>query len=149
MNIILSILIILSAFTGQAPAPLSAPIVEQTEQVSIPQLLGLDWLEYELALSGAEVPENVIISLTNESNCGAELSVAGVGGCTHWLPSGITYITVSPELAWSAWGNHILHHELGHAVLDTHDECAVEAYAHQHTTATLWSYPECEESPTA
>jgi hypothetical protein len=149
VNIILSILIILSAFTGQAPAPISEAPVEQVAQTPIPQVLGLDWLSYELALSGAVVPENVVISLTNESNCGAELSTVGVGGCTHWLPSGVAYITVSPELAWTASGNHILHHELGHVVLDTHDECAVEAYAHSYTTATLWSYPECEESPTA
>ena len=147
MNIILAILLTLSAFFGQAPAPTVEPVAgaveEAVEEVPIPALLGLDWLTYELALSKAVVPDNTIISLTNESNCGAKLSEAGMGGCTHWLQSGTVYITISPELAWTAWGNHILHHELGHVVLDTTDECVVESYAHSFTTETLWSYPEC------
>lgn len=143
MNIIFAILLSLTAITGQTPAPTSAPIVEQVVQTPLPQVLGLDWLSYELALTGAKVPENTYIQLTNELNCGAELSVARVGGCTHFLEDGRAYITVSPELEWTAWGSHILHHELGHVVLNTHDECAVETYAHQFTSETLWSYPEC------
>lgn len=145
MNIIIAIILTLSAIFApvQASAPMSAPIADQVEQTPIPQLLGLDWLAYELALSGAVVPDKTYIVLTNELNCGAELSEVGMGGCTHWLEDGSFYITVSPELAWTAGGNHTLHHELGHVVLDTHDECAVEAYAHKFTTATLWSYPEC------
>lgn len=153
MNIILAILLTMVGLSAPASAPASEP-VESVSQVtsepvdpalvpSIQATLGLDWVAYELALSGAVVPENVIISLTNESNCGAEISQAGMGGCTYFLPSGTTYITVSPALAWTAWGSHILHHELGHAVLNSHDECAVEAYAHQYTASTLWSYPEC------
>lgn len=145
MNILITILLILSAFTGQAPAPMSAPIVEQVEQTPIPAMLGLEWLPYELALSGAVVPENVAFTITSDQviNCGAMVSEAGVGGCTTWEEDGSVLIAVSPELEWTAWGNHILHHELGHAVLYTDDECAVETYAHHFTTATLWSYPEC------
>ena len=147
MNIILAFLLSLSAIFGQAPAPIEEQTVpvEWVEDTNYPQLLGLDWLPYELALSGATVPSNVTFMLTNDHvlNCGAKLSDAGVGGCTTWMEDGSILVTVSPELQWSAWGNHILHHELGHVVLDSHDECAVEAYAHQFTTETLWSYPHC------
>ena len=50
-------------------------------------------------------------------------------------------VLISPELAYTAWGNHILFHELAHTM--GADECGAEAYAHQFETVELWSYPEC------
>lgn len=146
MNLILAILLSLSGIFGQASAPTVEPVAVTVEHAPIPATLGLDWLPYELGLSGAVVPDNVVFMITSDhvNNCGAALSVSGIGGCTTWLEDGSYLIAISPELEWTAWGNHILHHELGHVVLDSKDECAVEAYAHRYTTVTLWSYPECQ-----
>lgn len=150
MNIILAILLTLSAIFAPTAQAAQAATTDEVEQTSIPQLLGLDWLTYELNISGAVIPDNVAFILTSDhvNNCGAKLSESGVGGCTTWQEDGTILIAVSPELQWSAWGTHILHHELGHAVLDTNVECVVEAYAHQFTTVTLWAYPECATAST-
>lgn len=148
MNLILAILLSLTGLvapaTVQAVEPVSGPRVAPVAQAPIPATLGLEWLPYTLSLSPVSAPDNLIISLSSgPENCGANLSPTGLGGCTTWLQNGTILVTVSPELAWTEAGNHVLYHELGHAILDTDDECTAEAFAHQHTSSTLWSYPEC------
>ena len=143
MNVILAILISLSALVAPAQAPINED--DYMPPLPIEEVLGMDWVRYELGRSGAPIAENITVQLTNDPalNCGAELSTVGQGGCTHWLPNGTVLIVVSPALEWTAWGQHILHHELGHAMLETYDECAAESYAHGFTQIVLWSYPQC------
>lgn len=148
MNLILAILLsltgLVSPVSGQAVEPVIESRVEQVASTPIPATLGLEWLPYTLSLTPVSAPDNLIIILSSgPENCGAKLSPTGLGGCTTWLKSGTILISISPELAWTEAGNHVLYHELGHAILDTNDECTAEAFAHQHTSTTLWSYPEC------
>jgi galactokinase len=90
-----------------------------------------------------ELTPNVTMIFSNTSNCGAEKSTAGRGGCTYTVAPNTYVIVMSPELANTQWGNHILFHELAHTV--GMGECEAEAYAHQFEEEELWSYPTCEE----
>lgn len=147
MNIMLTILLTLSAIFApvQAPAPTSAPVREtanySTTLSLAPFKLPSLWAREALADGGVDYPENVVFLFQNEDNCGAELSTVGQGGCTVPMDNGQYAVLISPELAYTAWGNHILFHELAHTM--GANECEAEAYAHQFEYDELWSYPEC------
>lgn len=95
----------------------------------------------EATLTGVDVPAHVEFLFTNEGNCGAEISADGQGGCTYYLADK-TVIVLSPGMAWTVGGAHVLLHEVGHAT-GLVDECEAEAFAHQFEDAPYWSYPEC------
>jgi hypothetical protein len=99
------------------------------------------WAEATLTGSGVQLPTNVTLLFSDVANCGADLSAAGKGGCTYQAPSG-PVIVLSPDLAWTEAGSHILFHEVAHA-LGIGDECAAEEWAHQFEDAPYWSYPTC------
>jgi hypothetical protein len=145
VNIILSLMIILSAIFGgqtEAPAPISQPASDPASFTLAPFKLASTWVPEALADAGVAYPENVVFLYQNEYNCGAEISDLGQGGCTVTMEDGSGYVVLlSPELAYTAWGNHILFHELAHTM--GADECTAEAYAHQFEAVALWSYPEC------
>lgn len=128
-----------------APVAPVQPAAEVAQPVAAYTTTGVEWIDSEFTRTGQEIPAGVYFQLTNELNCGAEISVVGTGGCTYFLPDGTHYITVSPELAYTTAGTHVLWHEVGHAVLNTYDECAAEAYAHQFSDPNLWSYPSCQK----
>jgi len=148
VNIILSIILSLTAIFAPTSAPATAPVSEPTKFSASPFKLASTWVPEALAEAGVAYPQNVVFLYQNEDNCGAELSEAGLGGCTVKRTDIEGYVVlISPELAYTAWGNHILFHELAHTM--GANECEAEAYAHQFETVALWSYPECEEAPTA
>jgi hypothetical protein len=99
------------------------------------------WAEATLTGSGVQLPANVTLLFSDVANCGADLSAAALGGCTYQLTSG-PVIVISPQLAWTEAGAHILFHETAHA-LGIADECAAEEWAHQFEDAPYWSYPAC------
>lgn len=149
MNIILAILLSLTAILGQPSQPASQPSADPASFTASPFKLASTWVPEALADAGVDLPSNVTFLYQNEYNCGAELSPLSIGGCTLTRTDivGHYIILISPELAYTAWGNHILFHELAHTM--GANECEAEAYAHQFEATALWSYPECEESPTA
>lgn len=103
------------------------------------------WLANTLEESGVVVPENVDIEITDEENCGSEISPEQTGGgCTIFMTTkdGVTRVLVSPTALENGTGAHILFHELGHA-LHGMGECEAEAYAHKHSDPEQWSYPSC------
>jgi len=102
------------------------------------------WAESTLAGSGVSLADNVTMLFTSESNCGALISAVAAGGCTYHLTDGRIVIIISPELAWTEAGSHILFHETAHA-LGISDECAAEEWAHQFEDAPYWSYPACSD----
>lgn len=126
-----------------APETVTASPEVVAVDASTYQTTGVEWIDVEFDRYGQTIPAGIHFQLTNELNCGAVLSTSGMGGCTHFLEDGSRYITVSPELAYTPEGTHVLWHEVGHAVLDTVDECAAEAYAHKFSDPNLWSYPQC------
>ena len=147
MNIILTIILSLSAILAPVPtsAPATAPVRESanySDYLSLaPFKLPSLWAREALADGGVDYPENVVFVFQNEDNCGATLSEVGQGGCTVPMDDGRYAVLISPELAYTAWGNHILFHELAHTM--GANECEAEAYAHQFESVELWSYPEC------
>lgn len=139
---IASALVATSALTLSAAPVADAEMPATRESVS--WLSQADWATDTLSEAGIEVPANVTVTLTDVGNCGADLSAAGMGGCTTHNTDGTITVVVSPGLAGSAWGNHILLHEYAHTL--GYGECAAEAYAHVYERSSdLWSYPECEE----
>lgn len=160
MSLITLIIIAVSAFIGgyngstpeapkqameqavEAPiqAPQSAPVAPRVVSVEQAQT----WATFMLEQADMELPPTTALIFSNTSNCGAEISTAGLGGCTYTLEDGSHAVILSPELAWTQWGTHILFHELAHTV--GMGECEAEAYAHQFEEIELWSYPLCEET---
>jgi hypothetical protein len=150
IQIILTIVLTITTMIGgPASQPASQPLAQPVSQVTsdpasftlAPFGLPATWAPEALSDAGISKPANVTILFQNEYNCGAE--VTGLGGCTvkrtdidGWV------ILISPELAYTAWGNHILFHELAHTM--GAGECEAEAYAHQFEAVALWSYPECQ-----
>jgi hypothetical protein len=103
------------------------------------------WLADTLEEAGVVVPANVEIEITDEENCGSEISpeLTG-GGCTIYpvAKGDVTRVLVSPTALEDGTGAHILFHELGHALYQL-DECAAEYFSHNYSDADQWSYPEC------
>lgn len=134
--------------TASAPAMASAPVeadnaiqlVGTTRGMQTPVVFAT-WSELVLADTGMNLPKGLTVKLTNEGNCGAEISPVALGGCTRQLPEG-PEILVSPELAGTMAGYHILLHELGHS-LGIVDECGAEYFAHEWSAEGYWAYPEC------
>lgn len=150
IQIILSIILTLSTIVGLPSQPASVPVSQPTSDPAsftpAPLKLASTWVPEALADAGVAYPTNVQFLYQNEYNCGAIHSEVGMGGCTVKRTDIDGYIVlISPKLAYTAWGNHILFHELAHTM--GANECEAEAYAHQFETAALWSYPECEELP--
>ena len=123
----------LSQFATQAPAPVPNTSVEVAH----------NWAQAMIESADMELTPNVNLVFSNSSNCGAEISTAGRGGCTYTVGPDQYVVVLSPELANTQWGNHILFHELGHTV--GLGECEAETFAHQFEEEELWSYPTCEE----
>ena len=153
MSLISALIIFLSAFlSSYSEAPTEAPVqaIEAPAEAPVTAYVGdiheapTDWVGQSLWEADIELSPNVIVALTNDLNCGAEASPVGLGGCTYTLDNGRYYVTVSPELAWTPQGTHILFHEIGHTL--GMDECEAEYYAAQFDTVEQWSYPECEET---
>ena len=115
-----------------------APVQAPNTSVEVAQR----WAQAMLESADMELTPNVTLLFTSASNCGAEKSTAGIGGCTYTVAPNTYVVTISPELANTQWGNHILFHELGHTV--GLGECEAESYAHQFEEVELWSYPLCE-----
>lgn len=134
--------------SASAPAMASAP-VESDNAIQLVSVTGgmqepvvfASWVQLTLADTGMELPKGLTVKLTNERNCGAESSPVGLGGCTRHLPEG-PEILVSPELAGTVAGYHILLHELGHAE-GIVNECGAEYFAHEWSAEGYWAYPEC------
>jgi hypothetical protein len=128
----------LSLLAIQAP-------VEQAHTYTVEQ--ANEWVQAELEEADMEMVPTTTILFTNTANCGADISTVAQGGCTYNLQDGTHVMVLSPTLPFTAWGHHILFHELAHT-LGIMDECKAEAYAHQFEyDVELWSYPACEESP--
>ena len=126
-----------------ASQPVSQPVTEAPTFDTFYLHSAAQWGAESLSGVGISLPAHVHIQYTNEGNCGAE-GPSHMGGCTTRHLDGTITVTVSPELKYSAWGNHILFHEYAHTL--GYGECAAEAYAHVlEGNADLWSYPECEE----
>ena len=142
-NLTASILIFLSALMGQPSQPASQPVADPASFSAYPFKLASTWVPETLADAGVDMPANVTFLYQNENNCGAKLSPSHMGGCTVKMVNGHYAVLISPELAYTAAGNHILFHELGHTL--GMNECEAEAYAHtfEDPTKLLWSYPEC------
>lgn len=119
----------------QAPA---APVVAPTQASKADM-----WAAATLRDARISAP-NVKWLFTNEANCGAALSAENSGGCTYETAANQYTVIISPELAGTAGGHHILFHELAHTQ-GIADECAAEAFAHQFESEALWSYPECQK----
>lgn len=117
-------------------APAAPPVTVKTD--------AHNWAESTLEGSGVTLPANVEFLFSDSGNCGADISAAGQGGCTYTLP-GKKVIVLSPGLAWTEAGSHVLFHEAAHA-LGVQDECAAEAFAHQFEEPgrLVWSYPACK-----
>lgn len=142
MNLILALILSLTAILGQPAQPVSQPTADPASFSLAPFKLASTWVPEALADAGVELPENVTILFQNEHNCGA--TETGLGGCTVTRTDIDGYVVlISPELAYTAWGNHILFHEIAHTM--GANECEAEAYAHQFEAVALWSYPACEE----
>lgn len=117
-----------------------APVQAPNTSVEVAQ----KWAQAMIESADMELTPNVTLVFTSAFNCGAEKSTATLGGCTYTVAPNTYVVTISPELANTQWGNHILFHELGHTV--GLDECGAEAFAHQFEEVELWSYPLCEET---
>lgn len=128
-----------------AQAPTASPLAYVAPKLAARQQAQV-WASLTLAEAGVKLSPSVTLEFTNEDNCGAKLSTASLGGCTHTIthlnaPSTYT-VQISPELAYTAWGNHILFHELAHTM--GADECGAETYAHHFEDEPLWGYPSCK-----
>jgi broad specificity polyphosphatase/5'/3'-nucleotidase SurE len=135
-----------NASAAQQPATTNSPIATAAAPASDqrPTVTAAEatvWAEATLAGAGVVLPESVSLVFSDVANCGANLSTAAIGGCTYRLAAE-TVIVISPSLAWTEAGSHILFHEVAHA-LGISDECAAEEWAHQFEDAPYWSYPEC------
>lgn len=136
------------SLTAMSAAPV-APATEPVQAMETMNVAGgmqapvalMTWPQVVVASTVIELPAGTTITLTNERNCGAEASPVGLGGCTRHLASGAE-ILVSPELANTVGGFHILLHEIGHATGIT-DECGAEDYAHEWSAEGYWAYPAC------
>jgi hypothetical protein len=131
-------------------AGIAAPVSEATMPQTIPSVLTFKvpvtvaeagaWAEATLTGAGVDLPANTEVIFSN-SNCGADISAVAMGGCTYTLTDR-TVVVLSPGLAWTEAGSHILFHEVGHA-MGIMDECEAEAYAHNFEDVAYWSYPQC------
>lgn len=144
MNIILSIIlsiIIMMGAPAQPSQPAPQPSADPASFTLAPFKLASTWVPEALADAGIPYPSNVTFLYQDENNCGAK--DGGLGGCTVTMPNGHYAVLISPKLAYTPWGNHILFHELGHTL--GYDECGAESYAHsfEDPAHLLWSYPEC------
>ena len=105
------------------------------------------WIATTLEEANVVVPANVEILVTDEKNCGSEISPDKTGGgCTEYptVKGGKTIVRVSPTALENGTGGHILFHELGHAIYHL-DECAAEYFAHNYSDPNQWSYLECKQ----
>lgn len=140
MNILLALII--SIFSALMPNNVEAltqapaPATQVVDEVS--------WEQGVLNKSQLELPTNTYVYITDQYNCGSELSPEGIGGgCTYEAVDGTTVITVSPYVVGTPAGEHILLHEVAHAH-GIMDECAAEEYAHTFSDYPyIWSYPQC------
>jgi hypothetical protein len=144
---LIACLIILASSIISLPAsasePVSQPVSEPATFSAQPLGLASTWVPEALESAGVQVDNTVVFLYTDTDNCGAILSEVGQGGCTVTLKDGGHAVLISPSLAYTAWGNHILFHELAHTY--GANECEAEAYAHQFEVTKLWSYPECQQ----
>lgn len=145
MNIFLTILLALTTILSGAPANASAPVTGSDEGPTVFTGYVLKatslWVPESISQAGIVLEDNVTFLYTNDNNCGAELSPVGMGGCTLTHANGSFTIILSPKLAYTATGNHILFHEIAHTMGAS--ECEAEAFAHQFEYEPMWSYPEC------
>jgi len=124
-------------------APVAVADTAPATRDSVSWLTRADWVTNTLAEAGIKVPANVHIVLTDTGNCGAQASNVGLGGCTTFHADGTMTVAVSPRLAGSVAGNHVLFHEYAHTL--GYGECEAEAYAQVYTgRADVWAYPECK-----
>lgn len=104
---------------------------------------GMQWIQDLVSVVG-DLPERVVFDITDSGNCGSMLSPGGTGGaCTH-KEHGHTTIDISPSAVFTAYGVHLVYHELGHA-FGAGSECKAEAFAHKYSDANVWSYPSCRQ----
>jgi hypothetical protein len=136
-----------SASQALTQAPVQAPTEDLTEAPQVVPNTSVEvaqrWANVMLESAGIELMSDVQMVFTNAYNCGANASTAALGGCTYTLENGNHLVVLSPGLANTQWGNHILFHELGHTA--GLGECDAEAFAHQFEEVAMWSYPECKE----
>lgn len=142
----------LMARSQPAPQPLTAPPAAAAASPQVlPEVLTFrpavavaearEWAEATLAGSGVELPASASLIFSDVANCGADISADAMGGCTYQLVDRVA-IVISPDLAWTQAGAHILFHEVAHA-LGIANECAAEEWAHQFEDEPYWSYPTC------
>lgn len=133
------IALILSIFAGLFPAQPMDTITNPA-----PISTEISWEQGVLNKAQIELPDNTNIYISDQYNCGSEISPDGIGGgCTYEAVDGTTVITVSPYVVGTPAGEHILLHEVAHAH-GIMDECAAEEYAHTFSDYPyIWSYPQC------
>lgn len=139
MNIILTIMLTLSALFVPAQHA-SQPVAEAPSFSLAPLGIAPIWASQTLADAGVDA-SHVTFLFQNEHNCGAALSPAQLGGCTVTMANHHYAVLISPKLAYTPWGMHILMHEMGHTL--GMNECEAEDYAHTFEDVPLWSYPAC------
>jgi hypothetical protein len=101
------------------------------------------WLKQTMKQSGLIIPKHITVIFTDVDNCGSELSPGGTGGgCTIRFSDKTISVLVSPTAIETGTAEHILFHELGHAMANL-GECGAEYYAHYFSNPNQWSYPEC------
>jgi len=135
-----TIILSMSALFGLHEQP-SQPVSQPAPFSAYPLKSSSVWVSEMLATMNVTVSDNVKFVFQNEDNCGAEISSIGMGGCTVTQKDGTFVVLISPELAYTYEGNHILFHEIAHTL--GMGECDAEYYAHRFEETPIWSYPSC------
>lgn len=134
-----------AVFAPVHAAPVAQPQPVERESVSVSVSVSSNdlWLAETLDTAGIVLPSNVVVIFTDTDNCGSAISPDGQGGgCTRRFSDGTISVLVSQFAVDNGSGEHILFHELGHA-LHNLGECAAEYYSHHYSNPNLWSYTEC------
>lgn len=141
-----AIALVVASLTGGQAAPVEAPvtIVQAVDtHWAADAMLERVWLAETLETAGVVVPANVTVIFTDTDNCGSALGPDGTGGgCTRKFSDKTITVFVSPTAVRNGTGEHILFHELGHAMYNL-GECASEYFAHAYSAPDQWSYPDC------